>query len=166
VLLIEPVEKSGLGRSFFAEFYLEKNMKPVKISCRGFSLIELMIVIAIIGILTAIAFPTYQNYTVRSTAAAALAEITPAKAAFEHAISESRTPSLAPGLPGFIGIGSSTNYCAVTLIAAAAGSITCTAKNGMPGRFNGKTITIARTAEGLWSCTSDLDRQYKPGQCL
>ncbi|MCQ4314058.1 pilin [Pseudomonas stutzeri] len=141
-------------------------MKLVKVSCRGFSLIELMIVLSIIGILAAIAFPAYQNYTVRSTAAAALAEITPAKAAFEHAISESHIPSLVSGLPGFIGIGASTNYCTVTLITAATGSITCTTRNGMPGRFNGKIITLTRTAEGLWGCTSDLDSQYKPGKCL
>ncbi|MBK3757780.1 pilin [Stutzerimonas frequens] len=141
-------------------------MKLVKNTCYGFSLIELMIALSIIGALAAIAFPAYQNYTVRSTAAAALAEITPAKAAFEHAINESRTPSLVSGLPGFIGIGASTNYCTVTLIATATGSITCTARNGLPGRFNGKIITLNRTAEGLWSCTSDLDSQYKPGKCL
>ena len=138
----------------------------MKKSYRGYSLIELMISLSIIGILSAIAFPAYQNYIVRSSAAAALAEITPAKAAFEHVISEGSTPSLVPGLPGFIGIGANTNYCTVTLIAAATGSITCTARNGMPGRFNGKIITLNRTAEGLWSCISDLDSQYKPGKCL
>jgi type IV pilus assembly protein PilA len=141
-------------------------MKPVKTPCHGFSLVELMVVLAIIGILAAIAFPAYQNYTVRSTAAAALAEITPVKAAFEQVISEGRTPSLVFGQPGFIGVGASTSYCTVTLTATATGSITCTAQNGMPGRFNGKTIILSRTAEGIWDCTSDLDSQYKPGKCL
>ena len=130
---------------------------------KGFTLIELMIVVAIIGILGAVAAVAYQDYIVKSQAGGALAELTTLKMEYEIVWNEGKTPSLVASDEGYIGpIGSKSTYCIYTLTND---ELTCTTKNGFSGKFNNKKIVLTRSSGSAWVCSSDLAPRYKPGNC-
>ena len=135
---------------------------------QGFTLIELMIVVAIIGILAAIAIPQYQDYTIKSQFAGAYSEIASVKTAFEDAVSQGITPqNTNANNPGYVGMTTAmSTYCTIALTGTTA--IGCTGKNGNVAEFNGKTLTLNRTAAGVWSCAGagGIQAKFLPKGCV
>lgn len=120
---------------------------------KGFTLIELMIVVAIIGILAAIAIPAYQNYIAKSQVTRVLAEISPMKTAIETNLLNGTDETTAANL----------GYTASNLIIAAGPTVASTASAGtasveaeMGNKASaaaaGAKIKLTRAATGAWTC--------------
>ena len=131
----------------------------------GFTLIELMIVIAIIGILLAIAIPAYSDYTVRAKVTECINGLAPLKTGVsEYVISNGKYPSNVNS----IGTAFSSKYCALAGLAASGGilSIVSTASTG------GTTVKVqmkpTTDAAGsvIWVCSvASGTAKYAPSSC-
>lgn len=130
---------------------------------KGFTLIELMIVVAIIAILAAISLPAYQNYTIKSQLTAALSEINSGRSMFESKLVAENITTFDPA---DIGLPTSTPRCStINLTSGAAGHIECIVRGAPP--IHGDALRINRNASGEWQCQTAAGTlpKHKPNHC-
>jgi len=130
---------------------------------KGFTLIELMIVVAIIGILAAIALPAYQDYTVR----AKVSEVILAASSGKVPVAEFfQTKSALPSAGSVVLTSQTSTY--VSALSWNGTAIVATATNlGATDATGTVTMTPADAGGGVlnWTCAGTLPKKYRPASC-
>jgi type IV pilus assembly protein PilA len=133
---------------------------------QGFTLIELMIVVAIIGILAAVAIPAYQDYTVRAKVTEGLSLASAAKTSVSEFFA---TNGRLPGSNVSAGIASSESISgnSVDNVSVNSGGSIVVDFSTQP--IAGDTIVLSPSTSGgrvSWDCAGgSLDPKYRPSSC-
>ncbi|MFW2176585.1 MULTISPECIES: pilin [unclassified Moraxella] len=149
---------------------------------KGFTLIELMIVVAIIGILAAIAIPQYQNYVTKSQVTRVIGELGSIRTLVDLCLTDGNEctfqvpASSLLGAAGSVGTmptggesGNGGKQPTLTFdMSTGAGTIVGTFGTAASGPLKTKTVTWTRAASnagGSWSCGTTVDTKFAPANC-
>ena len=130
---------------------------------KGFTLIELMIVVAIIGILAAVALPAYQDYTVRAKVTEVILAASGAKTGVAEAAA---TYGSLPSSAQFTAVNQVSKY--VSGVSWNGTLITATAAGDT--NITGSTITLQPSIDSAtsvlsWTCSGNINTKYRPSSC-
>ena len=133
---------------------------------QGFTLIELMIVVAIIGILAAVALPAYQDYTTRAKMSEVIVMASPAKLAVSETSSSLGLLTLVTASNSGYVFPGATKYVSGITVADTTGIITVVST--VPGATGNVLLTptaIAGTGQLTWICSSAISPKFLPSEC-
>jgi type IV pilus assembly protein PilA len=128
----------------------------VKNTQQGFTLIELMIVVAIIGILAAIAIPQYQDYIARSQVTRLYGEISALRTAVEDQLNRGDDPTAIDDVTsGATASSLSAALPVFTFAADGTGTIVANLDGAVNSAIKGTIVTLTRALDSTWTCTID-----------
>lgn len=133
---------------------------------RGFSLVELMVVVAIIGVLASISIPAYQGYVARAQVGRVMYEVGHLRVVAEGCVSA-----------GLLDVGSADGQCSLSMPFSGLVSNFAANLSGSPATLravfggnvavplSGLYLVWSRSDSGAWSCRSNVSAGYLPSGC-